>query len=139
MRNRLFISCAGRKLGQFARAIDLYQARQFNLAKELRELNWQITIISAKYGLVDADQVIATYDQKMTLARSNEILSDDFPDISGTTNYVYGGELYRRIVRELDQNVVEIIGRNRGNGDHYSHLAGIVAEQKAPNRIQIGL
>jgi len=121
--NRLFISCCGRKLEHSARAIDLYKSRQFNLAQQLLELGWEVTIISAKHGFLDADCIIEPYDQRMTANRSQEILLRGLREnISATKNYVFGGELYRRIIRELDPCVTELVGANRGNGDHYSAL-----------------
>ena len=130
MNNRLFISCCGNKLDHAAPAIDLYQARQFKLAQQLLQQGWEVTIISAKYGLVDAAQVIDTYEQKMTPKRSDEILCRAFrEDISDTNNYVFGGELYRRIIRKMDPSVHELVGANRGNADHYSAFAALTGEQ----------
>jgi len=131
MKKRLFISCTGKKLSQRARALDMYGTRQFKLAKELHHLGWEITIISAKHGLLDSDTLIETYDQKIDQRRSDSILAEvRNHDFSGTKNYVYGGELYRRIIRAVDSEVIEVIGQNRGNGDHYSALKKITEEER---------
>ena len=109
----------------------MYGARQFKLAKELHHLGWEITIISAKHGLLDSDTLIETYDQKIDQGRSDSILAEVHNhDFSGTKNYVYGGELYRRIIRAVDSGVIEVIGQNRGNGDHYSALKKITEEER---------
>lgn len=130
MRHRLFISCCGNKLDHAAPAIKLYQARQFTLAQRLLGKGWEVTIISAKHGFVDSNEVIDTYDQKMTSKRSDEILCRAFrEDISDTNNFVFGGELYRRIIRKMDPSVHELVGANRGNGDHYSAFAALAGEQ----------
>lgn len=156
--NHLIISCTGNKLDEASRAINLYQARQFKIAKELLSRGWLVTILSAKYGFLADNEIVDPYDLKM-----DRLLSDSFirrykyhettpypfsaaiklrstkvgahweggdleaaRRLDGNTNYVYGGENYRRIVRALDRNVTELVGKNRGNGDHYSALKALL-------------
>lgn len=137
--NHLIISCTGNKLDEASRAINLYQARQFKIAKELLSRGWLVTILSAKYGFVADNEIVEPYDLKMDRSLSDRFIqrykegerkyfSDaiKFRFLCIRSNYVYGGENYRRIVRALDPNVTELVGKNRGNGDHYSALKALL-------------
>lgn len=61
------VACSAAKLDQPARAQDLYQGQAFRFARalvEARGAQWKI--LSAKYGLVDPQDVIAPYDVTLT-------------------------------------------------------------------------
>ena len=111
--------------------MDLYQARQFKIARQLQDLGWSVFVLSAKHGLIPGSEIIADYDQKMDRARADQ-LADLLPAIfpAGPV-YVYGGKLYRDLVKSwADQLGLqlphELIGLNRGNGDHYRALAALL-------------
>ena len=54
-------------------------------------------------------------------------LPDKYP--SGEI-YIYGGKLYRDVLNSYFENTIELIGRNRGIGDHFSELLKFVHEYK---------
>jgi hypothetical protein len=74
----LIVGCSRRKAAGLrrARAWDLYDGRLFQvLKKALRDrVGWRdevaVLIVSAKYGVIDADRVIASYDERLTPATS---------------------------------------------------------------------
>lgn len=73
MRKIVLVSCVKRKQKFSAKAKDLYTSTLFqsNLQYAYRLKPDAIYILSAKYGLVDLDQVIAPYD--MTLNTMSEL------------------------------------------------------------------
>ena len=111
--------------------MDLYQARQFKIARQLQDRGWTVFVLSAKHGLISGSDLIADYDQKMNRSRAAE-LSAQLPEIfpAGPV-YVYGGKLYRDVVKSWADRLgqlqpQELIGLNRGNGDHYRALAALI-------------
>lgn len=76
--NAIIVGCSQRKAGcgEYA-ALDLYEG---GCLPQLRSrvhahpsLRDRIFILSARYGLVGANDLIASYDQHMTLARAREL------------------------------------------------------------------
>ena len=129
--NSLIISCSAHKLPGSHRAVDLYQSRQFKIARQLQDLGWSVFVLSAKYGFIPGSEIIADYDQKMDRSRADQ-LADLLPAIfpAGPV-YVYGGKLYRDVVNSWADRLGqlqprELIGLNRGNGDHYRALAALL-------------
>lgn len=62
----ILVSCCGAKLAQPAPARDLYQSQLFKAARRYAEASGhQWMILSAKYGAVHPDDVIAPYDQRL--------------------------------------------------------------------------
>lgn len=64
---KLYIACSfSKKPVLQAKALDLYAGALFNAGKDVADLfGWQIVILSAKYGFIDPDKVIETYDLRM--------------------------------------------------------------------------
>jgi len=77
----LVLSCSQAKRGDIALlpAIERYDGPAFRVVRKfLREAsselqNVHVLILSAKYGLIAADEPIADYDQQMTAARAQEL------------------------------------------------------------------
>ncbi|WP_322768593.1 DUF6884 domain-containing protein [Frankia sp. Cr1] len=76
--NAIIVGCSHRKAGcgEYA-ALDLYEG---GCVPQLRgrvhahpSLRERIFVLSARYGLVGADDRIASYDQQMTLSRAREL------------------------------------------------------------------
>jgi hypothetical protein len=135
--NTLVISCSGSKRPGTHPALDLYRARQFTLARELAARpGWRVMILSAEHGLVDGDQELECYERLMTPVRARELeelVPENYP--TGPV-HVYGGMQYRAIVRAWARDLgetapLELVGPNRGNGDHYHALAELVAQELA--------
>ncbi len=132
----LVMACCANKLDQAAPALELYRSRAFNVVRDHqngRRIRQQpelaVAILSAKHGLIASDEVIAPYDQKMTAARSTQIgLPHKVPQLleQASSCAVFGGELYRRILRgwcyQLGIELTELVGAGRGCGDHYRAL-----------------
>ena len=68
----LIISCSKRKKPNLLRgpAIELYDGPFYKILRKCIPPNLDILIISAKYGLIDANEIIETYDLKMTQERA---------------------------------------------------------------------
>jgi len=134
----LIISCCAPKLERPAPAIELYQNRVFNLIRNTPDLDqrFQVFILSALYGLVPAHQMLEPYDQMMDDDRVRELTDCSVAPLwlreSPGRVFVYGGERYRHVVKDWSTKmrrrlVIEVVGRNRGNGDHFSELKRITA------------
>ena len=74
MRKIVLVSCVKRKQKFSAKAKDLYTSTLFqsNLQYAYRLKPDAIYILSAKYGLVDLDQVIAPYDMTLNTMSESE-------------------------------------------------------------------
>lgn len=133
--NTLILSCSGSKRPGTHRALELYRARQFTLARELAARpDWRVMILSAEHGLVDGAQELECYDRRMTPARADELTETAPENYPTGPVYVYGGSHYRAIVGAWARNLgesapLELTGPNRGNGDHYRALAELAARQ----------
>ena len=153
MSNVLVIACGDTKhdtAGERVAAIDLYRGRQFALARTLAGAGWDVLILSAEHGLIEAGTPVATYQRTMTPDRADALADDDMQAHrlrvwcqDARTVVFYGGALYERVFGALvgrtglarvgdRREVVNIIGA--GCGDHYSVLKQIVAEQTKRRR-----
>ena len=126
------MSCTGDKREGAHRALDLYRARQFAVARKFAASGWRVLVLSAEHGLIDGDDVIECYDRPMTKVRAAELTKATPANYPSGPVYVYGGEQYRGIVRAWARALaapdpVEVVGRNRGNGDHYSELVALAS------------
>ena len=103
----VLISCVSKKVRHPAPAKDLYDSTLFKFcfsyARSLRPD--KIFILSAKYGLVPADKIIAPYDLTLNTMKTKEIkawsknvLSDlkQMTDIDNDHFIFLAGEKYRR-------------------------------------------
>lgn len=77
-RPTLIIGCSEKKLEGINLAFELYQGGMFslikaNLVNPLEEFN--ILILSAKYGLIDASDKISPYDKRMPVGRDKQAIS----------------------------------------------------------------
>jgi hypothetical protein len=109
-----------------------YAGRQFAvLAEELSGL-WAaghtVYILSAKHGLIPAQQTLADYDQLMTDGRGRELFEQVRNELCSCDDdeevVVYGGKVYRALVAAAvgGREVIELVGEDRGCGDHFSEL-----------------
>ena len=63
----LLISCSATKKNLINKpALQVYDGPSYKILRKYNPPNLDILILSAKYGLIDADQKISTYEQKMT-------------------------------------------------------------------------
>jgi hypothetical protein len=136
----LVMACSGAKVdGERAAALK-YDARQHDAAVEafyghggLAQAGHGYAILSAEFGFVAPTQALPDYDRKMDASRARQFEADAgqlaaFAALAEGHDEVavYGGEQYRRVVREFAQalglEVIEVVGLNRGCGDHFSAL-----------------
>lgn len=54
-------------------AIDMYDGPFFKIIRKYDSRNVDILIISSKYGLIESNELVSYYDEKMTLKRSIEL------------------------------------------------------------------
>ena len=71
----LIISCSKRKKTNLlkAPAIELYDGPFYKILRKCAPSNLDVLIISAKYGLISANEIIELYDLKMTPKRAVEL------------------------------------------------------------------
>lgn len=76
-RRLLLISCSSKKQTLNDRmAIEVYDGPFYQVVRKHNRDDLDILILSAKYGLIDQNQVISTYDAIMTPKIANEIRKD---------------------------------------------------------------
>jgi hypothetical protein len=126
----LVLACSEPKMAGNVAAAVKYNTRQH---RTFLEFMWQYGyaagheayILSAEFGLIPLTQTVPDYNRKMDAACARELA----PQIAATlaqhaddTVYVYGGKLYRDTVKAVHGDVVDVVGENRGCGDHFSEL-----------------
>lgn len=90
-------------------------------------------ILSAEFGLIPLTQTVPDYNRKMDTARARELAPQIAATLAaheGDTVYVYGGRVYRDAVKVVVDDVVEIVGGNRGCGDHFSELLAMTTDDE---------
>ena len=128
----LIVSCCQSKLPGTHKAIDIYQGKAFKLIRKENLLDTvDVWILSAKLGLIHSSELISWYELKMNETRSVELIEQGRPNVvpTGEIN-IYGGKLYRDVLNSYFDKTIELIGRNRGIGDHFSALLKFVNENK---------
>ena len=75
------MSCTGDKREGAHRALDLYRARQFAVARKFAASGWRVLVLSAEHGLIDGGDVIECYERPMTKVRAAE-LTKATPELS---------------------------------------------------------
>ena len=105
----LLLACSKRKrkLAGSVPALDLYDGGSYRVVRKLRREQrlpdgLHILILSARYGLLKAEESIENYDQLMDRARAEELcptvsarLDDWLKEIAPSRLYVDLGQIYR--------------------------------------------
>jgi len=122
-----------------AHALDVYSGYFFKIIKKaMREdelcPDMDVCILSAEYGLIDAETEIKWYDRRMDRQRARELVSDVTSDLHERVvdNYdrviVNVGEVYKKAIDDglstLDVDVYYIQGE--GIGVKGSRLKGLI-------------
>lgn len=105
----VLLSCAHKKLSAAAKAQDLYRSPLFRLSLAYaRNLKPDaIFILSAKYGLLRPDEIVAWYDETLNAMASTDVrtwavgvLSDlsRIADLNRNEFVLLAGERYRRFI-----------------------------------------
>ena len=127
------MSCTGDKREGAHRALDLYRARQFAVARKFAASGWRVLVLSAEHGLIDGGDVIECYDRPMTDPRADELAAATPANYPSTGPvFVYGGKQYRGLVRAWARDLskpepFEVVGLDEGCGHHYSALVALLA------------
>lgn len=143
----LVLACSDKKNQSPRAALTKYAGRQFASTMNayidpagMYAAGHDVVILSAKFGIVPAYRTLPDYDTKMTPAIAADWLADDdaFDAFAQAADghdevAVYGGALYRSVVSEWAERlgllVTEVVGENRGCGDHYSALSEMFSEE----------
>jgi hypothetical protein len=144
----IIMACSAAKLAGAQVPTVKYDTRQHRLLHQEMFIEGMICshdtmILSAEFGLIPITRPVADYDRKMDAARAKEFSSDDrqlaiIKDAIAEENHetvaLYGGALYRNTVKALldragfDGEIIEIIGENRGCGDHFAALQDLMSQ-----------
>ncbi len=151
MSTLLVQSCSATKnqVTEPTRALDVYDGYFFRILKKaIREESLRrdvdICILSAKYGLIDAEDAITTYDRRMTTARAKELRESVTDEIhkrvekKGYNEIVLNlGEEYLRAVENLsEQNDVDVSTiEGKGIGSKGKKLKQFVRSDAVPTVI----
>ena len=153
MKNLLLIGCSQRKVktSEPLAAAELYDGPTYRCLRKMyrggRNLeNVDVLIISAKHGLLTAQQPIYDYDQHMTLHRSDELR----PDIQDRLKHVISskeggydevyinlGKNYRRTLEGFDWGEVSILEASGGIGQKTSQMKAWLEKLSEPTAVDI--
>lgn len=136
MKRLLLIGCSDRKVktSRPLAAMDRYDGPTYRTLRKMyrggrRLENVDMLILSAKHGLLQAQQRIESYDQKMTLKRAEELrphVQASLDTILKTTTawkpdpydevFINLGKTYMKILEGFDWGKVEILQASGGIG-----------------------
>ncbi|WP_456326464.1 DUF6884 domain-containing protein [Palaeococcus sp. (in: euryarchaeotes)] len=111
IRVSLVTACGAKKENTSQPAGRLYKSSRIrHLYKRSKELGIPFYILSAKYGLVNADTVIEPYDKVMTPERAAELLPQVKETIKGFDMIIFYKGGARKEYRELIEKACEETG-----------------------------
>lgn len=113
MPSLLVQSCSATKnqVTEPTRALDVYDGYFFRIIKKAKReeafnSDIDICILSAEYGLIDAEDTITTYDRRMTASRAEELREE----VTGAICKRIEEERYNEIVLNLGKKYLEAVG-----------------------------
>ncbi|MGY6258868.1 DUF6884 domain-containing protein [Paraburkholderia caledonica] len=114
-RDLVILACSGTKLPYAAPALDLYQGVMYGTfrANVRNDARPHVVILSALHGFICSDKVIEPYEQRLTAARADHMVShlaDFLPGHwpEGVNNVLLaGGAEYRRVMRAAVPQLVD--------------------------------
>ncbi len=132
--------CSKKKLTCPAPAIDLNQGQLFKMIKKLiTQNNFDLKILSGKYGLVEPTEILEPYNQKITtqadIKRVREMITRKLCQV--WRNYdlilVIMGGRYREVIKPFFDNKFHVVFDKRGIGGYLS----IVSRYRKLKTIQL--
>jgi hypothetical protein len=103
-------------------AVELYDGPFFRMIRKYRSKNFDILVLSAKYGIIKSDMIISNYDQKMTPERAKELSSTINNDLTRyladkkyESVYINLGNLYFKAL-EPSMNLFKDTNVHHANG-----------------------
>lgn len=113
MPSLLVQSCSATKnqVMEPTRALDVYDGYFFRIIKKAKregafESDVDICILSAKYGLIDAEEAITTYDRRMTPSRAEELRDS----VTDSIRKRVKEEKYGEVVLNLGKDYLGAVG-----------------------------
>ena len=125
----IITSCTAKKLKDEAPAKYLYQGVLFKKIKKLADYNkLDFKILSAKYGLLDGNQIVKPYDK--TVKCKEDILrlrKKVLPELKALENkydliVLIMGKKYREVIKPLYNNKYRMIYDSKGIGSLISKI-----------------
>ena len=90
LRVALAVACGEKKREGQCPACDLYGSSRIKIFCRLRhEWDFPLYILSAKYGLIHADHIVQSYQQKMDLSRAEELAPQVAQIMKGFDWFIY--------------------------------------------------
>lgn len=118
MPSLLVQSCSATKnqVTEPTRALDVYDGYFFRIIKKAKregafDSDIDICILSAKYGIIDAEDAIKTYDQRMTPSRAEELRESVTDDIRKRVEEKEYGEVVLNLGKDYLRAVDGLPGR----------------------------
>ena len=122
--------CSQKKLNYPAPAIELNQGQLFRGIKKLTmSNNFDLKILSGKYGLLDSNEIIAPYNQKIRTKKDILIIRRKIFSKMLKTTKIYDliivimGKNYREVIEPLFNERFIIIYDKRGIGGYLSLIS----------------
>jgi len=119
----VILACSHKKASKPVAARDLYLGSLFKLGRKFAEIHhFDYVIISAKYGLLRPDDIIAPYDQRIAnmtdVRRVRELVLPPMQELLRQYEkiVVIGGSLYRKVLDPVKSAKFEEITDSRGIG-----------------------
>ncbi len=137
LKTLVILACSQKKGPKPVAARDLYLGSLFKLGRKFAEVHhYDYVIISAKYGLLRPEQVIAPYDQRIAnvgdVRRIRELVLPPLREM--LSHYekiiVIAGNLYRKVLEPLISAKFEEISDSRGIGGILQQLKRRIASVK---------
>ncbi|HHA1396904.1 TPA: DUF6884 domain-containing protein [Enterobacter hormaechei subsp. xiangfangensis] len=111
----IIMACSATKGREVAPAMDLYKGVMYSTFRANVPATWPaIVILSARHGFIEADRVIAPYEQRMTEARAGEMVGEltAFDSIkwpSGVRSILLaGGKNYQKVMRAAIERRIKL-------------------------------
>lgn len=136
MHKMFIIACSEPKAPGMVKAYQKYRSRQHREVAGAFDKLWNagygLFILSAEFGLVPAQRAVPDYDTKMDKAQATwhrAQIRAIIDALDPEEVVVYGGKVYREPVVAMagGRKVVELVGADRGCGDHFSALQQFIA------------
>ena len=120
--NCLITFCSSRKRHGCRRAIELYDGPIFKILRRHKK-NFDVFIISAKYGLISENDIICNYDLKMT-----EKIAENIRD-SVTKKFDKIKDRYERIYINLGRTYMKALKINEMDSSRIVYIDGSIGQR----------
>jgi len=126
----IIAGCSQKKLSYAAPAAELNQGQLFRSIKKLaNNFHFDLKILSGKHGILDQDEIIEPYNQKIRTKRDiSDVRNKAWPKLEQIHNsyeriIIIMGSSYREVLEPFFDNKFIIIFDKRGIGGYLSLLS----------------